>query len=82
MSQIETSYRIVPTASGTASRFSAYRGSPKAGFLSQLIAERHHLSLQRTKRQAPIAEVLRTYDEGGKLKVLRMPPGYRTNIEA
>jgi len=35
------------------------RRQPKAAFLSQLIAERHHLSTQRTKRQAPVGEALR-----------------------
>jgi hypothetical protein len=80
MPQIETTYRSLPASTGPGTRFSGYRGTPKAAFLSQLIAERHQLSLQRTKRQAPIAEVLRTYDAGGKLKILRVPPGYRTDI--
>jgi hypothetical protein len=82
MSQIETTYRTLPTSSGSGTRFSPYRSSLKAAFLSQLIAERQHLSIQRARRQAPVADVLRTYDEAGKLKILRMPPGYRTNIEA
>jgi hypothetical protein len=60
----------------------SYRGTPKAAFLSQLIAERHHMSTQRVKRQAPVAEVLRTYDAGGKLSLRRMPPGYRMKLDA
>jgi hypothetical protein len=82
VSQIETTYRTLPAAPGGGSRFSSYRGSPKTEFLSQLIAERHHLAAQRAKRQAPIAEVLRTYDAGGKIAVRRLPPGSRTDIEA
>ena len=82
MSQIETTYRSLPVASGSGTRFSSNRGSERAAFLSQLIAERHHLAAQRQKRQAPVFEVLRTYDEGGKLKILRVPPGHRTDILA
>jgi hypothetical protein len=69
----------VPTGPGTG--FSSWRGTPKAAFLSQLIAERHHLATQRVKRQAPVAEVLRTYDAGGRIAVRRMPPGYRVRLD-
>lgn len=82
MRQIETTYRTLPAATGGGSRFSSFRNAPQTEFLSQLIAERQHLATQRQKRQAPIAEVLRTYDAGGKIAVRRLPPGYRTNIEA
>lgn len=64
------------------SGFSSYRGAPKAAFLSQLIAERHHMATQRTKRQAPVAEALRTYDAGGRMAVRRLPPGYRMSVDA
>lgn len=80
--QIDTTYRTMPAATGAGSRFSSYRQSPKPEFLSQLIAEREHLAPQRLKRQATPLEALRVYDAGGKLKILRVPPGYRTNIEA
>ncbi|MEO7221512.1 MAG: hypothetical protein ABIY37_03490 [Devosia sp.] len=58
------------------------RGTPRTEFLSQLIAERSRMAPQRLKRRATPLEVLRTYDAGGKLKILRMPPGYRTDIFA
>ena len=80
MRQIETTYRSIPVATGAGRRFSSYRASPKPEFLSQLIAEREHLSIQRVKRRATPLEVLRTYDAGGKLRILRLPPGYRTDI--
>ena len=80
MPQIETTYRSIPAATRAGSRFSSYRASPKPEFLSQLIAEREHLSIQRVKRRATPLEVLRTYDAGGKLRVPRLPPGYRTDI--
>ena len=82
MRQIETTYRSIPVATGAGRRFSSYRASPKPEFLSHLIAEREHLSIQRVKRQATPFEVLKTYDAGGKLRVLRVPPGYRTDILA
>jgi len=37
-------------------------------------------AVQRAKRQATPLEVLRTYDKGGKLKVIRMPPGYGLDV--
>lgn len=82
MRQIETTYRSIPVATGGGVRFSSFRQAPKPEFLSQLIAEREHLAVQRVKHQATPLEVLRTYDRGGKLKTLRIPPGYRLNIEA
>jgi hypothetical protein len=82
MRQIETTYRALPVATSAGARFSSYRASPKPEFLSQLIAEREHLSIQRVKRQATPFEALRTYDAGGKLRILRVPPGYRTDILA
>ena len=71
----------VATTSG-GSFYSANRGGPKAAFLSQLIAERHHLAPQRARRRAPVAEVLRTYDAGGRMAIRRLPPGYRLWVEA
>jgi hypothetical protein len=82
MRQIETSYRTLPVAPGAGTGFSSFRSASKPEFLSQLIAERHHLAPQRIKRQATPLEVFRTYDAGGKLKVLRIPPGYRLDVEA
>ena len=81
MIEFETSRGGLPVPTQTRSGFSAYRGAPKAAFLSQLIAERHHMATQRVKRQAPVADVLRTYDAGGRIAVRRMPPGYRTRID-
>jgi len=72
----------LPATTGSGTSFSSYRGAPKAAFLSQLIAERHHLATQRTKRQAPVAVALRTYDAGGKIAVRRLPPGYRISVDA
>jgi len=84
MRPIDTPRTGLPVAieSGGASLFSSYRGAPKAAFLSQLIAERHRLATQRERRQAPVAEVLRTYDQSGKLKLRRLPPGYRLTVDA
>lgn len=80
--QIDTTYRTLTAATAAGSRFSSDRQAPRPEFLSQLIAERDHLATQRVKRQATPLEVLRVYDAGGKLRVLRVPPGHRTDIEA
>jgi hypothetical protein len=83
MPQSETIKAGLPVAIDSGARSSFFgRGNPKAGFISQLIAERHHLATQRQRRQAPVAEALRTYDAGGKLSVRRLPPGYRMNVDA
>ena len=82
MPQIETTYRSLPVAQGGGARFSSFRAAPKPEFLSHLIAEREHLPTQRVLRQATPLEVLRTYDRGGKLRVMRMPAGYSLDIEA
>jgi len=82
MRQIDTPRGILPVSTGAAPGFSSYRGAPRAAFLSQLIAERHHLATQRARRQAPVAEVLRTYDAGGSIARRRVPAGYRMDIDA
>lgn len=83
MRQFEPIRSNLPATTGPGTEFSSsYRGSPKAAFLSQLIAERHHLATQRAKRQAPVGEALRTYDAGGNIAVRRLPPGYRMSIDA
>ena len=82
MPKIETIDIQLPVRTGAQSQFSSYRGAPRAAFLSQLIAERYHLSTQRARRQAPVEDVLRTYDAGGKISVKRMPPGYRMDVDA
>jgi len=61
---------------------SFYRGAPKAAFLSQLIAERHHMSTQRARRQAPVGVALQTYDAAGRIAIRRLPPGYRLSVDA
>lgn len=83
MRQFEPVGSHLPVATGPGTGFSSsWRGSPRAAFLSQLIAERHHLATQRTRRQAPVGEALRTYDAGGRIAVRRVPPGYRMSIDA
>jgi hypothetical protein len=82
MAQIETTYRSLPIATSAGTRFSSFRATPKPEFLSQLIAERDHLATQRVKRRATPLEVLRTYDKGGMLKTLRIPPGYALDLTA
>ncbi len=78
----ETNPRNLPVATAASPGFSSYRGASRAAFVSQLIAERHHMAPQRAKRQLPVEDVLRTYDAAGRMAVRRMPPGYRMDIDA
>ena len=83
MRPFETIHGGLPVVTqGGSSTFSSYRGQPKAAFLSQLIAERHHMATQRARRQAPVEDALRTYDNAGRLQVRRLPPGYRLAVDA
>ena len=82
MRPFDTLRGAVPATTGGSTSFSSYRGAPKAAFLSQLIAERHHLATQRARRQAPVDVALKTYDAGGKIAVRRMPAGYRMSVDA
>ena len=82
MRQFDTLRGQLPVTTGAGMGFSSWRGAPKAAFLSQLIAEKHHLATQRARRQAPVADALRTYDAGGKISIRRLPPGYRMSIDA
>ena len=82
MRPFDTVRGSLPATTGSSTSFSSYRGAPKAAFLSQLIAERHHLATQRARRQAPVEEALRTYDAGGKIAIRRLPAGYRMNVDA
>ena len=82
MRQFDTLSGQLPVATGAGTGFSSFRGAPRAAFLSQLIAERHHMATQRARRQAPVADVLRTYDAGGKIGIKRLPAGYRMDVDA
>jgi hypothetical protein len=82
MRQIETSYRAAPVAAGSGARFSSLRRERDPEFMSQLLAGRQDLSAQRLRRQATPHEVLRVYDEGGRMSVKRLPPGSRYDRDA
>ncbi|MEO8757031.1 MAG: hypothetical protein ABI398_04670 [Devosia sp.] len=82
MRQFDTLKGALPVAAGPGMGFSSWRGAPKAAFIGQLIAERHHMATQRARRQAPMSDALRTYDAGGKISVRRLPPGYRMSVDA
>jgi hypothetical protein len=82
MRQIDTNPGRVPVTTQAGLGYSRYRGAPKAAFISQLIAEKHHFAGQRARRRAPIEDALQSYDAAGRIAVRRMPAGYRLDIEA
>jgi len=69
----------VVTQAATAYR-SASGAAPRAAFISQLIAERQHLPIQRQRRQSTVGVALGAYEATERNAVLRMPPGYRTTL--
>lgn len=82
MRQIEPPKAGLPvTADRAGSRQLSSRAGTPVAFLSQLIAERHHLATQRARRRAPVADVLRSYDAGGRISDRRLPPGYRMSVD-
>jgi hypothetical protein len=73
--RLDSVVRNLPVAVEAAAR--SVRPSARAGFLSQLIAEREHVASQRRRRRAPIEMALQTYDAAGRISERRLPPGYR-----
>jgi hypothetical protein len=48
-----------------------------AAFISQLIAERHHMAPQRERRRATMAVAVGSYAATQEQSLRRLPPGYR-----
>ena len=69
-------------AAGAQRRPDARRVAPEAAFLSQLIAERHHLAPQRSERRAPLSQAVDAYATGSSISVVRLPAGYRRTVVA
>ena len=73
---------LTAVARATAGYRSAQSSAPHAAFISQLIAERQHLPIQRQRRQSTVGVALDAYDATERNSVVRLPPGYRTTIVA
>lgn len=58
------------------------RVAPDAAFVSQLIAERDHMAPQRERRRAPVGVAVGAYNTGSRIAIRRLPPGYRTSVDA
>jgi hypothetical protein len=58
------------------------RFTPEASFLSQLIAERHHLAPQRARRRVTADVASSVYASGIHIADRRLPAGYRKNLVA
>jgi hypothetical protein len=58
------------------------RLTPKAAFLSQLIAGRQHLAAGLQRRQPPPAQAVDAYASGARITISRLPPGYRRTVLA
>lgn len=84
MPEIETAYRVllpVPVSPGTP-RPSLAHSAPSAAFVSQLIAARDRLPVQRERRRASLDGAVGAYQRGAAIGVRRMPEGYRKSVLA
>ena len=67
---------LVVTTATAYRKPSLARSSASADFLSQMIAERQHLAVQRARRQAPVGSALSAYAEGERRGTPRLPAGF------
>lgn len=65
-----------------AARPSLARSATQAEFISQLIAARQHLAVQRQRRKAPVNVAVDAYRTGATVTRIRMPQGYRRTVVA
>lgn len=83
MASSETKSPGLPMLIGTPRpRPSLLRNPTAAAFISQLLAERHNLAPQRTRRRGTSEGAIGAYADGAKVAIKRMPVGYRTSIVA
>ena len=83
MAQIETEQAGLPVALDTQRpKPSLVRSETTAAFVSQLIAARAHLPVQRERRRETPQGAVGAYASGAKVAIKRMPMGYRTTVVA
>lgn len=73
MPQIGSIGRNLPVPLGAGRRFMA-AAPPRSAFVGQLMG-------RRQRPAGTLLAALRTYDEGGRLRRLRLPPGYSLDLE-
>jgi hypothetical protein len=78
--QAENRSTLPAVTQSTAGYRSAQSAAPRAAFISQLIAERQHLPIQRQRRQSTVDVALDAYGATERNAVVRLPPGYRTTL--
>lgn len=78
----DASRRLPVVLVHAAPRPSLARTAPPAAFISQLLAARDHLPVQRLKRRAPVAHAVAAYRSGGHVTERRLPAGYRRTVVA
>jgi hypothetical protein len=73
-------FKLPATVDTPADRPLVTRDSPRAAFLSQLIAERQNVPAQRARRRASTNAAVDAYETGAKASTVRMPTGYRKTV--
>jgi hypothetical protein len=66
----------------TGARPSLARSAPVAAFVSQLLAARERLPVQRPSHTDSLDAALGAYGRGASIAVRRLPKGYRTSLTA
>lgn len=83
MPEFETDRPGLPVPlSIAAERPSLARSAPTAAFVSQLLAARDRLPVQRERRMASMDRALGAYAQGSKITQRRMPQGFRKMVVA
>ena len=83
MAQNETPQTGLPIPLEASSpRPSLLRNDTRADFVSQLLAERAQLPIQRARRRSNAEGAIGAYADGARVSMKRMPVGYRTTIVA
>lgn len=73
-------FRLPALLDAPRERLTIVHAPASVDFISQLIAQRQHLPVQRERRRAPVGEAVSAYAKGSRIAVRRMPAGYRTTI--
>lgn len=81
LTESETERPGLPLVVGQqAPRPSLARSAPAAAFVSQLIAARERMPIQRARRTDTPSGAVGAYENGARISEQRMPMGYRKTV--
>jgi hypothetical protein len=80
LDQSETSIGLPVSTGEQGTRPSLAHSAPNVEFVSQLIAARDRMSVQRQRRRDTPEAAASAYRKGARIAERRMPVGYRTTV--